>query len=450
MMLFKMFKMKSFNTTNPNLFNTLQTLLTNGVIILLNLGTGILTARFLGVEGRGNQAAMIMLPQFLAYSMTLGLPSSIIYNFNKHKENARELISTTVFLATLIGIFSAITGFFFIPTFLKNYDQNVVMFAQFAIFLTPLGILSTVATPILKVNNEYRIFNRLRYLMPLLTLLLLIFLVITGFNSPFTFAIAYLAPGIPLTLWLIYKIIIIYGFALKNFKNNTKILLGYGLRAYGIDLVGTFSRNINQLLITSLFSPVFLGLYVIANSISNMLNIFQNSIVEVLFPSTAGKNKETVINASVKSARFSNYLTLIVALFMISITPILIKVLYGQEYLEATNLLRFLLIAVLISSSNWILCQCFLSLNKPETVAILQSVGIVITIPLFIVFVNYYGVTGSGMAILSSNIIRLALTICCFKFILKVNIPNIIFSRDDIKYIKEKMKSKIGDVAYEK
>ncbi|MCM3161734.1 lipopolysaccharide biosynthesis protein [Metabacillus litoralis] len=449
-----MFNLRLFeykkNEKNSNMFNTLQTLLTNGLIILLNLGTGIITARFLGVEGRGNQAAMIMLPQFLAYTMTLGLPSSIIYNFNKQKENARELISTTVFLAVLIGSFSALIGFFFIPTFLRNYDQNIILFAQYAIFLTPLGILSTVATPILKVNNEYRIFNRLRYLMPLLTLLLLIFLVITGFNSPFTFAIAYLAPGIPLTLWLIYKIIIIYGFALKNLKYNTKILMGYGLRAYGIDLVGTFSRNINQLLITSLFSPLFLGLYVIANSISNMLNIFQNSIVEVLFPSTAGKNKETVINVSIRSARLSNYITLVVALFMISITPILIRVLYGEEYLEATNLLRILLIAVLVSSSNWIMCQCFLSLDKPETVAILQAVGIVITIPLFIMFVKYYGVTGSGLAILSSNLIRLLLTICCFKFVLKVNYPNIFFSKNDIRYIKGKIMKKYGVVVYEK
>ena len=59
---------------------TVQTLLANVLILGVNFGTGIITARLLGPVGRGEQAAIILWPQFLAYALTLGLPSAMLYN----------------------------------------------------------------------------------------------------------------------------------------------------------------------------------------------------------------------------------------------------------------------------------------------------------------------------------------------------------------------------------
>ena len=56
---------------------TLQTALARVLILAINMGTGIITARFLGPQGRGEQAAIILWPQLLAYLMTLGLPAAL-------------------------------------------------------------------------------------------------------------------------------------------------------------------------------------------------------------------------------------------------------------------------------------------------------------------------------------------------------------------------------------
>ena len=61
---------------------TLQTILTRLLILAINVGTGIITARLLGPEGRGEQAAMALWPQLLGYAMTLGLPKRCFTNSN--------------------------------------------------------------------------------------------------------------------------------------------------------------------------------------------------------------------------------------------------------------------------------------------------------------------------------------------------------------------------------
>jgi O-antigen/teichoic acid export membrane protein len=230
-----------------------------------------------------------------------------------------------------------------------------------------------------------------------------------------------------------------YGFHMTSFSECSKILFSYGIRAYGIDVIGTLFKNINQILITTLFSPFYLGIYIVSTSISNMLNIFQNSVVEVLFPSTAGKEKALVVNIAARSARCSNYFTLIVALVLILTAPNLIKVLYGDDFLRATNVLRILILSILVSSSDWILSQTFLSLNKPGIVTLLQSFGIIVTIPMFILFINFYGINGAALAILFSNLIRLISTLICYKLVLKVKIPNVIFDPEDIRFIRSKI-----------
>lgn len=66
-----------------SLGNVVQIFASNVFILGLNVLTGIIIARFLGPEGRGEQAAMIMWPRFLAYSLTLGIPAALVYYMKK-------------------------------------------------------------------------------------------------------------------------------------------------------------------------------------------------------------------------------------------------------------------------------------------------------------------------------------------------------------------------------
>src|SRR5690554_186652 len=63
--------------------NTVNTMVISVLILLLNMVTGVLTARWLGPEGRGLQMMLVLWPQFFAFATTLGIPAALLYHMKK-------------------------------------------------------------------------------------------------------------------------------------------------------------------------------------------------------------------------------------------------------------------------------------------------------------------------------------------------------------------------------
>lgn len=62
---------------------------------------------------------------------------------------------------------------------------------------------------------------------------------------------------------------------MRGAYQNLKRLFTYGLGSYGNDLLGNFSTYIDQIVIVGLLRPADLGLYVVAVSLSRMVNFSQ-------------------------------------------------------------------------------------------------------------------------------------------------------------------------------
>lgn len=62
---------------------TLQTFLSKVLMLATNIGTRVITVRFLKTNARGEQALIVLWSQLLAFMLTLGLPSALIYNLKR-------------------------------------------------------------------------------------------------------------------------------------------------------------------------------------------------------------------------------------------------------------------------------------------------------------------------------------------------------------------------------
>src|ERR1700722_20762344 len=92
-----------------------HSILSKIVILGLQAGTGILTARTLLPVGRGELAAMILWPLFMASVTTLGVPSSLIYYLRHRPEERERLIANGFLMATVLGIIAAAVAVFVLP-----------------------------------------------------------------------------------------------------------------------------------------------------------------------------------------------------------------------------------------------------------------------------------------------------------------------------------------------
>lgn len=414
-----------------------RTLLANVLILALNVGTGIITARALGPGGRGEQAAMVLWPQFLAYTLTLGLPTALLYNLKRYPKERSRLFSVALVLGTLMGLLAALVGLVVIPLWLDNYSPEVVRFAQWLMPLSPVLLLVLIFTYALQAGEDFGRYNLVRYLHPSMTLVALALLAASDNLTPFTATLSYVLPPVPIFLWLLVYLWRLYGPVWKDLGAAYRRITSYGLRSYGVELLGPTTSQLDRVLVVGLLDPALTGLYVVALSLSRMLNAFQTAVVAVLFPRATGRSVEEVVEVSGRAARVSTVATTVSAAALALLGPWVLGVVYGQEFIDAVPVFRIMLLEVVLGGTAWVLAQTYMVLDRPGVVSTMQAVGVGLSVVLMLILVPRYGLEGAGVALFVATGVRLVFVIASFPLILKMRTPSLLPRLDDfVKMIR--------------
>ncbi|MGP1384737.1 MAG: lipopolysaccharide biosynthesis protein [Thainema sp.] len=417
---------------------TVQTLFARFLIIGVNMGTGVITARFLGPEGRGEQAAMILWPIFLANVLTLGLPSAVVYNFRKHPENRSKFFAAALLIGTFAGFFATAVGIIFMPAFLKNYSDPTIQFARLLMFNAPIALVQLIILSALEANEEFSASNRLRLLIPSITLFLLVGLLVTNTLNPYTSALAYILNGVPVFLWTLIQLYRKIKPKWNHIYQATRLLIGYGIRSYGINLLGALATNIDQALVIGFLSPTAMGTYVVALSLSRILNIFQNSFSTVLFPKAAARPINEIIDMIGRATRLNLVAMILIGAMVIIFSQLLLKILYGSEFIDAALVLKILTIQVVLNGTTMMLAQAFMASGSPGVVTVLQGIGLALNVPLMLVLIPSMGLIGAGLSLLISTVFRLVFILALFPILLKRNPPSLLINKEDCLCVAQK------------
>ncbi len=415
----------------------IQTLVVRIFILAINMGTGIITARFLGPEGRGEQAAMLLWPQFLAYTITLGLPKSLLYNLKKHPEEKSELFAAALLMGTGLGMVASLIGIIFMPQWLSQYSPSVIRYAQWFMVTAPLALLGVTFTAAFESEEEFTIANQTRYLVPLTTLAALGVLILIRAVTPFNVALAYVVPGLPIFIWMLTRLWNRFRPRWRRLGESFKCLTSYGLRSYGIDLLGALSGQIGSALVVGLLSATSMGLYTVALSLSRLLNMFEDAIVTVLLPKAVARPVEEVVALTGRAVRVSTFLTLLCIIPLMLLCPVILSLLYGSEFMGAVPVFRILLIEIMLNGMTWVLAQAFMASGQPGTVTLLQGVGLGLTVPLMLVLIPKYQLVGAGLSLLGSTLARFVFILVSFPLVLKISPPGLLITREDWRYLKQ-------------
>jgi O-antigen/teichoic acid export membrane protein len=412
-----------------------QSILSKVVILALQAGTGILTARMLLPVGRGELAAMILWPLFVASVTTFGVPSSLIYYLRHRPEERERLIANSFLMATVLGTVAAAIAALILPWWLHKYPASIIHAAEWFLITVPICSVTLVGRAILEASDEFSASNAIQTLTPFATLVgLLVFLSMHRF-TPYTAAIAYIAASLPTFLFMIRHV---RRAGLGQWSCNPsvmRLMMGYGIRSYGIDLLGTLALQVDQVLVVSLLSAGAMGSYVVVLSLSRMLNLFQNSVVMVLFPKAAGRSPEEVIALTGRSVRVSGLITVLGGLFVCATGPTLLRLLYGREYVNAVGALRVLVLEVVLSGATFVLAQAFMALGRPGIVTVLQAIGLSFSIPMMLWLIPRFGIYGAALSLLTSTVARLLFIYAGFRIFLKTNPPRLLPGREDVELL---------------
>jgi O-antigen/teichoic acid export membrane protein len=378
---------------------------------------------------------MILWPLFVASITTLGVPSSLIYYLRNRPEEKDRLIANSFLMAMVFGTVAAVVAALILPWWLHKYSPSIIHAAEWFLITVPICSVTLAGRAILEASDEFSASNAIQTLTPFATLLGLVAFLCAHRLNPYTAAIAYIAASLPTFLFMIRRVRRV---GLNRWHCNLsvmRLMMGYGIRSYGIDLLGTLALQVDQVLVVSLLSASSMGSYVVVLSLSRMLNLFQNSVVMVLFPKAAGRSPEEVIELTGRSVRVSGLITALGGIFVCATGPTLLRILYGKQYVSAAGALRVLVLEVVLSGTTFVLAQAFMALGRPGVVTILQAIGLSFSIPMMLWLIPHYGIDGAAIALFTSTLVRLVFIYAGFRIFLKTKPPRLTPDGQDVGLI---------------
>ena len=402
------------------------------LFVLINAGTGIITARALHPAGRGELAALGVWPNFLGSLMTLGLPSALIFWSRAEPENKSGLMWASLPLTIVLGLLAMLIGIAGIPFWLSQYSPEIIRMAQLFMLNAVIVLLIANARAASEAENDFFASSLALCLSPLLAFFGLLSLQLAHLLTPVTAASAYIVSGIPSCIFLLFRLRRNFHKPPAHIPAAMGKLLHYGVRSYGVDICGTLSLYADQAIVVHLLNPDAMGTYVVALSLSRTLNVIHQAVAAVLFPKAVSLQPKELLSMTGRAIRISTLCTAACGAAVALLGPVLLSLLYGREYRGATIILNILIVEVVVTGATLVLTRAYMALGRPGLVTILQSSGLVLSLPLLFLLVPRWGVTGASVALLTAALVRLIFALCSFRFVLGLPAPGLIPRMDEL------------------
>ncbi|CUS76703.1 Membrane protein involved in the export of O-antigen and teichoic acid [Candidatus Kryptonium thompsonii] len=386
-------------------FDLVLTVATNIVFMGLTLISGILLARVLGANGRGELVAIQIWPMLLATFGHLGMPEAATY-FVGREPRAAGTIFVLVLLIALISVFPfLLLSYFLLPVFLNAQRYEIIRAAQIFLLYVPLSFFVAISSQVLQGLQEFRLWNLMRLFNALSvfsgTLLGILY---ARVNKPSAEVISYFILAVSGGLACLFGYL-----ALRRISGPFTLEVGRlrNMVRYGIfSVLSNGPRQLNlrldQLLMANMLSSTALGLYAVAASWAYGLSPIIWAVGGVAFPRISALPEELQLQMVKKILRQAVLMAALLGIIQLSITPLGISLLFGSEFVSATWVALILVCAAMVSSVNGVLGYCLHGLGRPQNVLYAELIGLVITVLGLSVLLPRFGIMGAALVSLIS------------------------------------------------
>jgi O-antigen/teichoic acid export membrane protein len=374
--------------------------MSSGVLQLLGAVTGIVLARALGPEERGDLAAVVVWPTVLVFVGGVGLAEAAMYFGATQPGQVRGLSRELLRFGLIQGAgLAVITACLIYPlTFGYAAPWDSWWTTSMTLYY-PLYFLAVYPMCLANGLGHHRLFHFWRTVPGLVLVATFAGLASAGALTKESAVIAYLvAQGIAAAAaWLLLRPV---QSSIRTVDEavSRRELLSYGWRSGTATAASTLNERLDQLAIAAFLAPVALGYYTIAWTITSLSSLASSAVTLAGIPSLASLDDDVRRQASRRLLQISIALALLVATPLFIMAPPLIELLFGPEFRPAVTPARILILASVVLSVNKALGTVLRGTGRPADVAAGETLGLVITAGALTVMVPVWGITGAATA----------------------------------------------------
>ncbi len=348
------------------------TFATDGVALLASVISGSLAARYLLPEGRGALAAVLFWPQLLAGIGLVSLHEAVTYQMAAEPGRRPAITASALWLAAALAGVVTPLACVLLPVLLGPVRADLVPLARmYVLVFVPFNFIALTLIGCEQGKAKFARFNGLRLLTSGLYLFALIMVIAADDVSVGLVAAANCVSTVVVGGWAVWL-------ARREFARVASLgligsLLRTAVRFHPASLLMFAATQADQLAILLFCDNATLGKYAVALTVaSSAVGVVSGAFHRVLFPVLAAtpdpRSRALLLSRGVRYATLI-FIGMIVP--MVIVAPLLIRLLFGPNFTDATNMTLVLLLASPLMGMRTILIYATRSLgdSRPGWVA---------------------------------------------------------------------------------
>lgn len=422
-----------------------------GLTVVVNLGmlvinalTGILLARLLGPERRGELAAVMLWAVSLGTIAALGVPDAVVFQVARAREQAGRILASAGALNLLTSALFTMAAWFVVPLALGQQDESTKDLARLLVLVIPIYVVAGAPAAALRGSGEFGRWNLLRTFAPTLWLATILVAELTGhLTVPFLTGGFIASQAVLLFLSLSIggpKV----GGRFRVESRRWRSMLRFGLPGVLSTVPSMANLRLDQMLLAAFVSNGRLGLYVVAVAWAGVLSPVLAAFGTVLFPRLAsemdGLVRLQVLGRGVRMA-------VLVASFLGAValvgTPFGITLLFGDSYSGSIPSAMILVVAGAIQGVATVLEEAWRGLGRPIEVLRAEAGGLVATGVLLTVLLPSLDIVGASIASLGGYLTTLVILLVRLRSQHQVRLRTLVPGRDEVRDVSSTVTSRL-------
>jgi O-antigen/teichoic acid export membrane protein len=431
----------------------LHTVVSNFVLkFVIGLVIGVVTARALGPEGRGDYNLLALIITTVTTLFNFGVPGTNTYFTAQKKFGKEKLYRASIVFAVTIGIASLVVLYL-----LYRFNLFGILFPtdklSFPIVaslgIIPIVLFNLFAQGVIVGENKIVLNNYITVSSQGALALSLAILYFTGALSVTSAIVLY-----ALSYVLSFAIILITSFPPLGDVLRSRIrwseyrtMLGFSTTIHVGNLTQFFNYRLDAFIVNYFLGTAAVGLYVTSSVLGETLWLLSASMASVLLPTLAGqheKSKEIAVKAAV--ATFAVSVAGGVAAFLAG--PFLIVLLFGEKFAGSIEPFLILIPGVVIFSITNVLATYLTGAGKPGYNAAIAFISFLFTVIFDILLIPRYGISGAAVASGISYTMSSIMTVIVFARVSAIGsaeFASIVKSMStDVRSIVTRMRRRLG------
>ena len=376
------------------------TFATRVLMIFNSVVAGIIVARWLGAEGLGQLAVINVAVATIVQLGSFGLPSSNTYFIAQDQAHFRSAAINSLIFALVAGSILAL-GLSAIaslrPDWFGFVSPKLIRIASISI---PFQLIALIGLNILLAVGKVKEFNLVDLAGQSFVLINAVLVLIVLHHGLEMLVTLNTAASILVSIVVASLLAVsAKSLARSQWRADMALLrrmIGYGLKFHVSILAGAIILRADLLVVNHFRGAAEAGVYSVASQFGLLLMLLPGVIATLLFPRVTAEQDAR----GETTCLVTRYTTFIMFLCCLAAVPfsLLLPVLYGATFSDATTLLLILLPGVYLMGLESVLVQHFNALGLPRAIPVYWVATLALNLILVFALVPRLGAQGAAVA----------------------------------------------------